>query len=179
MRIPAYQHGRYIIPAFPILYLWGMLGMIDYVSSANANKRIVFLWQVLLGVLCLLFSFIAARQNAYDVYWIESEMVQTAKWVQTNVPPDALLAAHDIGALGYYVPNPILDLAGLVTPEVVPFIRDSSKLAQYLNANSADYLIVFPGQYTKLVSQKTPLFTSGLQPEVLHFEDHIKVYSWK
>jgi len=178
-RMPPYQHGRYIIPAFPILYWWGMLGMIEYIASARANKRLVFLWQVLLGVFCLLFSFVAARQNAYDVYWIESEMVQTAKWVEQNLPPDALLAVHDIGALGYYVPNPMIDLAGLITPEVVPFIRDTARLTEYLNVRSADYLIVFAGQYPGLVSQRTSLFKSGLQPEVLHFEDHIQVYSWR
>lgn len=179
MRLPAYQHGRYIIPAFPIMYLWGILGMIEYVSLVKANKRIVALWQVLLVTLCLVFSFVAARQNAYDVYWIESEMVGTAKWVQKNIPPDALLAVHDIGALGYFVPNPILDMAGLITPDVVPFIRDSDKLIEYLDATSADYLIVFPGQYPRLVAQKTSLFTSGIQFNLLHFEDHIQVYQWR
>ncbi|HSJ89489.1 MAG TPA: hypothetical protein VK909_19920 [Anaerolineales bacterium] len=179
IRMPAYQHGRYIIPAFPILYLFGILGMIEYISAVNANRRIVFFWQVFLGVFCVLFSFIAARQNAFDVYWIESEMVQTAKWVQKNIPPDALLAVHDIGALGYYVPNPIIDMAGLITPQVVPFIRDSSRLAEYLNARSADYLIVFQGQYPGLVAQRTSLFTSGVQPDLLHITDHIQVFSWK
>ena len=179
MRMPPYQHGRYIIPAFPILYLWGILGMIEYISSDNANKRIVFLWQVLLGVFCVLFSFMAARQNALDVYWIESEMVQTAKWVQKNIPPHALLAVHDIGALGYYVPNPIIDMAGLITPEVVPFIRDSSKLTKYLDTRSTDYLIVFPGQYSRLIGQRPALFVSGLQPDLLHITDHIEVFSWK
>ena len=179
MRMPPYQHGRYIIPAFPILYLWGILGMLEYLSSAIANKRVVFLWQVLLGVFCVLFSFIAARQNAYDVYWIESEMVQTANWVQKNIPPDSLLAVHDIGALGYYVPNPMIDIAGLITPEVVPFIRDASKLAEYLNARSADYLIVFPGQYSRLIGQRQALFVSGLQPDLLHITDHIEVFQWR
>ena len=179
IRMPAYQHGRYIIPAFPILYLFGILGMIEYISAVHANRRIVFFWQVFLGVFCVLFSYIAARQNAYDVYWIESEMVQTAKWVQKNIPPDALLAVHDIGALGYYVPNPIIDMAGLITPQVVPFIRDSSRLAEYLNARSADYLIVFQGQYPGLVAQRTSLFTSGVQPDLLHITDHIQVFSWK
>lgn len=179
IRMPAYQHGRYIIPAFPILYLFGILGMIEYISAVHANRCIVFFWQVFLGVFCVLFSYIAARQNAYDVYWIESEMVQTAKWVQKNIPPDALLAVHDIGALGYYVPNPIIDMAGLITPQVVPFIRDSSRLAEYLNARSADYLIVFQGQYPGLVAQRTSLFTSGVQPDLLHITDHIQVFSWK
>ena len=179
MRMPPYQHARYIIPAFPILYLWGILGMIEVVLSPKPNKQIIFGWQVLLGMMCIVFSYIGARQNAYDVYWIESEMVQTAKWVQQNIPPDKLLAVHDIGALGYYVPNPIIDMAGLITPDVVPFIRDSAKLKDYLDLRSADYLIVFPGQYSKLIAQRTPLFVSGLQPELLHFDDHIEVFPWK
>jgi hypothetical protein len=35
-----------------------------------------------------------------DVAVIESEMVNTAKWVAESTEPDALVAAHDIGALG-------------------------------------------------------------------------------
>jgi hypothetical protein len=179
MRLPAYQHGRYIIPALPVLYLWGMLGMIEFVSAAKVNRQVVLLWSTLLGTLCLLFSFIAARQNAYDVYWIETEMVGTAQWVQEHIPSDALLAVHDIGALGYYVPNPMIDLAGLITPEVVPVIRNSAGLTDYLNAQSADYLIVFPGQYPALVADKESLFSSGSRFTLLNFEDHIQVYSWK
>ncbi len=179
MRMPPYQHGRYIIPAFPIMYLWGILGMIEFVLTPLAKKGIVFGWQVLLAATCFVFSFVAARQNAYDVYWIESEMVQTAKWVVQNIPPDKLLAVHDIGALGYYVPNPMIDMAGLITPDVVPFIRNSAKLTDYLNQRSADYLIVFPGQYSKLIAQRTPLFISGLQPDLLHIDDHIEVFQWK
>jgi hypothetical protein len=178
-RLPAYQHGRYIIPALPILYLWGILGMMEFVTSEKANKRIVFLWSVLTGVLCLIFGYIAARQNAYDVYWIESEMVVTAKWVEENVPPDALLAVHDIGALGYYVQNPILDLAGLITPEVVPFIRDEDRLVNYLNTNSADYLIVFVSDYPNLTSQRMPVFVAGLEYDPVGIENDMKVYKWE
>jgi hypothetical protein len=130
-------------------------------------------------MLCLLFSYVAARQNAYDVYWIETEMVGTAEWVQKNIPPDALLAVHDIGALGYFVPNPMIDLAGLITPDVVPFIRNSAGLTEYLNSRSADYLIVFPGQYPSLVSDRPALYSSGSHFDLLHFEDHIQVYLWK
>ncbi len=179
MRLPAYQHGRYIIPALPIMYLWGILGMIDYFSLPRANKRIGVLWQALLVTLCFVFSFVGARQNAYDVYWIETDLVGTAKWVQKNIPPDAVLAVHDIGAFGYHVPNPILDMAGLITPEIIPFMRDSTKLSAYLDANSADYLIVFSGQYPRLVSQKTLLFTTETEFDLFQFQDHMQVYQWR
>ena len=179
MRLPAYQHGRYIIPALPILYFWGVLGITEFAASTGTNQRIVFLWQNLIGILCAAFSFIGARQNAQDVYWIESQMVETAKWVQQNVPPNALLAIHDIGALGYYLPNPIIDMAGLITPEVVPFIRDEEKLAQYLDSTSVDYLIVFRNAYPNLPSQRAPVFVAGLEPGPVDTENNMYVYRWK
>ena len=179
MRLPAYQHGRYIIPAFPMMYLWGLLGLLEFATSVNMNRRVIFLWQVLAAVLSLAFTFIAARQNAYDVYWIESEMVETAKWVEQNVPPDSVLAVHDIGALGYHVQNPLIDLAGLITPEVVPFIRDETRLAEYLDSGRAEYLIVFPGLYPQLISQRTPVFVAGLEFDPLQIGEDMQVYRWK
>ena len=161
LRLPAYQHGRYIIPAFPILYLWGVLGTVEYATAAHANRRIVLLWGSLIGVLCLFFSVVAARQNASDVYWIESQMVETAKWVQENIPPDALLAVHDIGAIGYYDRHPIVDLAGLVSPDVIPFIRDQDKLAAYLDQRGADYLVTLPMFYPELLSRGELIFPPG------------------
>ena len=179
MRLPAYQHGRYIIPALPIIYLWGWLGVLEFAASVNLNRRVVFLWQVLAAVLCLAFTFVGARRNAYDVFWIESELVETAKWVEQNLPADSVLAVHDIGALGYRVQNPLIDLAGLITPEVVPFIRDETRLAEYLDSSAAEYLIVFPSFYPQLTSEKTPAFVAGLGFDSLQFEEDMQVYRWK
>jgi hypothetical protein len=178
-RLPAYQHARYVIPALPILYLWGMLGFLEYVTSPKATARIIFLWQALIITLALLFALTAARQNAYDVYWIESEMVETAEWVKVNVPDDALLAVHDIGALGYHVPNPIIDLAGLITPDVVPFIRDELRLRSYLVETSSDYLIVFVPDYPNLTADLIPVFVAGQEPGPIEFENDMHVFRLK
>jgi hypothetical protein len=178
-RLPAYQHGRYIIPALPVMYLWGVLGLLELASNPGLNKRLLSLWQMTVLVLAIAFEFIAARQNAYDVFWIESEMVTTARWVAQNIPSDARLAVHDIGALGFYVQNPLVDMAGLITPEVVPFIRDEARLAQYLDAQSVDYLIAFPSLYPHLTSNRQSLFEAGLKFEALHFDENMHVYRWK
>lgn len=179
IRLPAYQHGRYIIPALPIMYLWGLLGLLEFSSAPGIMKRIAFAWQVVTVTLCIAFSFTAARQNAYDIFWIESQMVTTAKWVEQNIPADARLAVHDIGAIGYYVENPLVDMAGLITPQVVPFIRDQNRLAEYLDANSVDYLITFPSLYSKLTSSRTSLYEAGLKFEPLHFDENMQVYRWR
>lgn len=177
MRLPAYQHGRYILPAFPVLYLWGMIGMLGYVVSARANQRITSLWGASLMVLVIAFQWIAARQNAQDVILIETQMVRTAQWMNENLPVNAVLAVHDIGAIGYFTSNPIVDLAGLVTPEVIPFIRDEVRLAEYLNSSEVDYLVTFPSWYPQLIEERTDLFQAGL-PE-FPFDENMTVYRWK
>jgi len=177
MRLPAYQHGRYIIPAFPILYLWGLLGMMGYIVSSKANQRISFLWRTLLVILVIAFQWVGATQNAKDVILIETQMVRTAQWVNENLPADATLAVHDIGAIGYFTQNPLVDLAGLITPDVVPFIRDEARLAEYLHTTNADYLVTFPSWYPQMVSNRSPVFQAGLP--VFPFDDNMSVYRWK
>jgi hypothetical protein len=179
LSLPAYQHGRYIIPALPVMYLWGIAGVLDIILSPEANRRLVFVWQAIAVVLSLAFTFLGARQNADDVRWVETEMVATAKWVNQNLPSDARLAVHDIGALGFYVQNPVVDMAGLITPEVVPFIRDETRLAQYLDSNSVDYLISFPSFYPELTSQRELVFEAGSGLQMGELGESIGVYRWK
>jgi len=81
---------------------------------------------------------------------INGEMVGVAQWLDRNTPPDALIAAHDIGAIGYFTRRPILDLAGLISPEVISFIRDEARLGEWIRAKGAQYLVTFPGWYPRL-----------------------------
>ncbi len=177
--LPAYQHGRYIIPILPILYLWGILGFLEFVLSPQVNQRIVLIWKIVTIALCLAFTWIGARQNASDVFWVETEMVATAEWVNQNIPANARLAVHDIGAVGYYVQNPLVDMAGLITPEIVPFIRDEARLAQYLDLNSVDYLITFPSFYPQLTSELELLFKAGTDAESTPLSESMQVYRWE
>jgi hypothetical protein len=177
--LPAYQHGRYIIPALPVLYLWGVLGFLEIIFSPHMNRHVVLVWQVLTVFICLAFTFLGARQNANDVLWVESEMVAAAKWVKQNIPSESRLAVHDIGALGFYAPNPIIDMAGLITPDVVDFIRDESRLAEYLDSHRAQYLITFPSFYPRLTTQRELLFKGGLGLPPGEAGEHIGVYRWR
>ncbi|HEX2697528.1 MAG TPA: hypothetical protein VHM28_07435, partial [Anaerolineales bacterium] len=124
LRLPAYQHGRYLMPAMPIFFLFGLLAYLEFQKSVLFGKnhwRVQVAWQSALFALSLLFIVLGARSYGEDVGLIESEMVVTAKWVAANLPPGAVIAAHDIGALGYFDKHELIDLAGLVSPEVIPF----------------------------------------------------------
>jgi hypothetical protein len=182
LRLPVtYQHGRYIMPAMPIFFIWGLSGMFIF-SSSFAEKRIRWVinkaWQVSTGVALIAFWFLGAKAYGTDVAIIESEMVTTAKWVAANIPSDNLIAAHDIGALGYFAPRPLVDLAGLVSPEVIPFIRDEDRLEKYLNESDVQYLISFPDWYSSLTKGHPLVFTTQGKFAPRMGEMNMVVYSW-
>ncbi len=181
-RLPAYQHGRYLIPAMPIFFLIGLLGALDFFSKKDASRRRWFattLWNASLFAVTLLFVALGANSYARDVELIEEEMVESARWAQANLPPNAVIAAHDIGALGYFDSHPLLDLAGLISPDVVPFIRNESRLAIYLDQKNADYVIAFSDLYKTLTLDKEIVFTTNGKFAQSENYAPMTIYRWK
>ncbi len=155
LRLPVtYQHGRYQIPAIVwvvLLGVWGTAKMASRRPGQSAIRRVLGRALVAsLVVLLLFFTVIGAQAFARDARIIDSEMVATANWLQDNTAPAALIAAHDIGAIGYFAPRPLIDLAGLVTPEVIPIIRDETALLEFMRENQAEYLVTFPSWYPEI-----------------------------
>ena len=95
--------------------------------------------------LLLFFLLLGAQAYAEDVAFVENEMVDVAFWLRDNTPAGALVAAHDIGAIGYFAQRPLLDLAGLISPQVISLLDDEEALAQYVRESAVQYLITSPG----------------------------------
>lgn len=151
-RLPvAYQHGRYEMPIIPFTVIYGVWGTAALFKRIG-NWVVRATWAISTGVLLVAFWFLGANAYATDVAIIDCEMVQTARWVAANAPGDAVIAAHDIGALGYFYERPFIDLAGLVSPEVIPFIRDEGRLRDYLFSRHATLVVFFPDWYPALAS---------------------------
>jgi len=124
------------------------------------------------------FWMLGALHYARDVAYIESEMVATAKWVSAEVPPNALVAAHDIGALGYFGGHDLVDLAGLVSPEVIPFLRDENWIAAYLNKRGVKYLVTFPDWYPHLTSGLGLVYSTDAPYAQIYGGQNLAVYQW-
>jgi hypothetical protein len=171
------------MPAMPIFFLFGLLAFAKF----DAGKMFAryhwigqTIWRASIVMLSFAFIFLGAQSYANDVAVIESEMVVTARWVSANLPPDALIAAHDIGALGYFDSHELIDLAGLISPEVIPFIRDETQIAEHLDQSGAGYLIAFPGFYPLLTENAETIFVtnSPISPAIFN-EENMAVYLWK
>jgi hypothetical protein len=149
--------------------------LLDWLKARSTKPMARVLRQVYVIALVVLFVLyipIGAVAYATDVAIINGEMVVVAQWLDRNTPPDALIAAHDIGAIGYFTGRPILDLAGLISPEVIPFIRNEAQLGQWMQAKGARYFVTFPGWYPQLATRWPPVFagSSASSPE------HMTVY---
>lgn len=158
LRMPVdYQYGRYLMPTIPFLLFYGVVGTSQWVRTYS-HRLVVRLFSraVPAAIGCLFVAFLIVGQRAYvdDVCVINGEMVDVARWLKDHTPADALVAAHDIGAIGYLGERRLLDLAGLITPEVIPFIRDEAQLAQFVVAQQADYLVTFPSWYRQMTADE-------------------------
>lgn len=164
--LPAiYDQGRYLMPLIPLFVIAGVEGFGQILARLKLSA---FLrsgsWLLLFGMVCLLWIN-GASDFAYRIQLFNTVHMKAAEWINTNTSPDTIIATHDIGILGYYTQRPIVDLAGLITPEIVPIMNNPPRLAEYLRAKHVTYLIVYSGYYREVldVLHAQRVFSPGAQ----------------
>jgi hypothetical protein len=181
-RLPVtYQHGRYLMPVMPEYLLWSLAGLIKYSTMTKFvvwRNVLVKSWRISAGIILIIFWLLGLNAYRKDVAFIESEMVNIANWVAQNTDKNAIIAAHDIGALGFFSGRDIVDLAGLINPEVIPFIRDEEKLKIYLDERNANYLVTFPDWYPILTRGASPIYVSSVKNGLNLGVENMAVYKW-
>ena len=184
LRLPVtYQHGRYLIPGMPVYFVMAFLGIRTILQNIAGHKKahwyVSRAWTMVIAGVWLAFYALGASSYAQDVAIIDSEMVTAAKWVAVNTSPQAKIAVHDIGAFGFFSNRDLVDLAGLISPDVIPFIRDEHKLGEYLDSQGVDYLVTFPKWYPQLILGGDPVYhTQGTFSPAAGGEN-MWVYRWR
>jgi len=129
-----FQHQRYhahLIPVSIALLIW----------AAHGRRRVVGARDVLGAVVVtLLFSAFAA-QGAGN---IREMHVELGRWIGERSAPTELVAANDIGAIGFYSDRSVLDTVGLVEPELVEHLLSRGSALEYLDALAPEWIVVFP-----------------------------------
>ena len=160
-----YQHGRYLIPLIPCNAVIGIAGLLEarrlaarrgcrWRSSQRTLAALVGLL-VVVGTAWRLPT--AASEYAWNVDNINEMHVALGHWVAEHTPPDTLLALNDIGAITYISERQVVDLAGLITPEVVPLLRApdrDSRLADFMAGRDVQYVIIFPNWFPDLAARR-------------------------
>ncbi len=165
--------ARYLLPFTPCLLLAGYPLVIAFLASRHRVRAVVLLG-VAIQLLVVQFAYVR-----FVTAWPEGmdpRLFELAHWLRTKTPPDAVVAAHEIGVLGYVSGRSILDLASLVSPDVPPVSRTRSVAMSLAAAGQAglprpDYLVWNANEHpdswllADLSGRLEPLITREVQRE--------------
>lgn len=170
IRLPVvYQHGRYLFPLIPVFFLVGIYGTYELVRMIPARMKLIHwftkMMSICLAACSILFAVIGEKALINDINTINRLFVDPALWVNNNTEKDSIIGVHDIGAMGYFGERKILDLAGLIQPEVIPIIRDEPQIKEFLVKEKADYLVIFKDWYNSFENFGTLIESFDLPTE--------------
>jgi hypothetical protein len=76
----------------------------------------------------------------------------TGRWLGEHLPPGSRVAVNDVGAIAYFSGQRILDLEGLVSPEVLPYRQYADRGLRTVRDMRPDYVAIFPGWYPEIAA---------------------------
>ncbi|HEX3177097.1 MAG TPA: hypothetical protein VHZ49_10510 [Methylomirabilota bacterium] len=158
-RGPAFQEGRYSIHLLPIAVVLLTIAL----AKGMRARPILVLAPLALALLPLS---AAAERYAWGVQNINAMQVHLGRWLERNTAVDATLAVNDIGAIAFFSRRPVLDLMGLVTPEILPYRREGeSGIVRFVQQRCPDYVVIFPAWFPELSARRdvlTPIYATRL-----------------
>jgi hypothetical protein len=137
-----YQHP--VMPFIAVMAGGGAAALLVYAWRSNLVVKALVVAGIGLAIVPMWEQYDRWR-GIYEQASTETlvDLEAMARDLNTIVRPDQVLATHDIGAVGYYAEYHVLDLVGLVNPDVIPFHK-KREVAKYVDSVRPDYLLTFP-----------------------------------
>jgi arabinofuranosyltransferase len=124
--------------------------------------------------------FPAAERYAWGVRNINAMQVHLGRWVDGHLPRTATLAVNDIGAIAYFSRRPVVDLMGLVTPEIRPYRREGEAgVVRFVIERCPDFVIIFPTWFPQLAARRellAPIYSVRLERNEVSGGSEMVVY---
>jgi hypothetical protein len=158
--------GRYYFPLVPFVLVLAALALerpLERLAAAAVPWRAAAVGVLALALLLPPIASLATGRERYaaNVRNVNDSDVAMSLWIREHLPPSATIAAQDVGAIGFLTPNPLLDLTGIVTPEILPAIERTAGasaggragLVRFLEEWRPDYLMLFADSYPGLLEE--------------------------
>jgi len=170
-----YQEGRYLMPILPFFFLLGISGfgfLREIIKSRIQSVKVRYLeisFSIIL--LAIVGQFAIGAWKGSDVYaeyckYINDRQVTTGNWIHDHLPENSIVATHDVGAIAYYSGKRIVDMVGLVSPEMTQYIGSYDLLSKFLIRNKVTHIAVLRNWFE--IANKNPLFqTDERTPEIM------------
>lgn len=184
LKLPyAHRFGRYMMPIIPFFILVATIGFRDIARLINRSTSNALFAKSIFYIFIGVTYFLGVKdydenreEYAVQCKYIYDRQVKAAKWISENTNENDVIATHDVGAIGFYSNRKIIDVAGLVTPELIKKINDLdyvNYMNDYMAKHGVTYL-AFLREWYRVANQDALFTTAGLLPpeimEVYKFE---------
>jgi hypothetical protein len=181
-RVPCF--GWYFVPPLPLYYICVALGvsslgvlLMSYTPPKIKNQKSkIKNMAVLLLALPLLWHLRSVTRDIAEAQKLEDTVRRPlGEWLAKNTAPTDRIMLEPIGYIGYFSGRPVLDIIGLVSPEVIPFYRKEvgNPLAEIVRRFHPEVLVLRPAEQDQLLTASQgghPLLDGEYLP-VLNFPE--------
>jgi tetratricopeptide (TPR) repeat protein len=168
------SYGRYLIPLIPfyiILAVYGIKIISEYLRTKLKSTVLIFF--ILAGYFAASITLSIIHLNIWSGYYSQNckyyneRHVAAGKWIYKNTFPNAVVATHDIGAIEFYGQRKLVDMAGIVSPDIIKKMNAGfmSYLNNYLIEKKVDYVATLKN-WCEIVNDN-PIFAPVKEPEFL------------
>jgi hypothetical protein len=137
------HHGRYFFPIIPLVILLGVAALNKLIERFTVNG----IWRAGVISAMILAGLIEtgrwALLEAESVRNINDQHLAAASFLRSQMTRSDRLAAHDVGAIGYYTGRPIIDLTGLISPEMYPLQHDQDDVWRQARKEGANLFLIY------------------------------------
>ena len=176
----SFSFSRYLLPIIPFYIIIAVYGVkITLEFFAGKTKSAIFV-NILGGgyIAALIIISVVFISKDSDIYtyackYFNDRHVTVGKWIAKNTPVNAVVATHDIGAIEYYGNRKLIDMVGLVSPEIIDKMDVGfiTYLNNFLKEKKPDYLVTLKNWFE--VVNDNPILVPVKEPEIL------EVYKYK
>ncbi len=161
----AHRFGRYLMPVIPFYLISSIYGLKRFVELVHTKSKSD--WYFALNGLVALFTIVTlllsinqipddAKEIAMVSKYHYDRHIKIAEWLKKNTKETDIIATHDIGAIAFYSDRKIVDMVGLINPEVIEHLRDqnfSEFLKKYFIEKNVSYFVTIRNWF-EAVNQK-------------------------
>jgi len=148
------HHGRYLIPLIPfinIVAIYILQKIFEYLKQKEFRKYNLIRKAsiALILIVSINSAVLFAGVLGWNVQNINEQQGNIAVWLKNNLPDEKAFGMNDIGIITFTTKKYVVDMAGLVSPEVFKFQKMSYEegtkaLFAYLKEKGVNYIIIYP-----------------------------------
>ena len=163
------HHGRYLIPLIPFINISAIyiLRKLHAYYEAKGYKRFTLFRKATIAIILVVSinsGVLFAAVLGWNVENINNQQGKIAEWLNENLPGETAFGMNDIGIITLKTKKYVVDMAGLVTPEVFSFQKmsyeDGTKaLFKFLKAKDVNYIIIYPDWFEYIMANYSGAFT--------------------